>query len=42
MLRSTVKMLLEMGKPAEDIAQSLGKDIEDIKRLLNDIGFVSL
>jgi hypothetical protein len=33
MLRTTVKMLLEMGKSVEEIAESLGKDLNTIKRL---------
>ena len=34
MLRTTVKMLFESGKQIEDVAKSLGKDIDTIKRLL--------
>ena len=34
MLRTTVKMLIESGKRIEDVAKSLGKDIDTIKRLL--------
>ena len=33
MLRTTVKMLLEMDKSVEEIAESLGKDLNTIKRL---------
>ena len=34
MLRTTVKLLLESGKTAEEVAQSLGKDLDAIKRLM--------
>ena len=34
MLRTTVKMLIESGKHIEDVAKSLGKDIDTIKRML--------
>ena len=34
MLRTTVKLLLESGKTAEEVAQSLGKDSDAIKRLM--------
>ena len=33
MLRTTVKMLLDAGKSISEIAQSLGKDPETVKRL---------
>ena len=33
MLRTTVKMLLDAGKSISEIAQSLGKDSETVKRL---------
>ena len=33
MLRTTVKMLTDMGKPVEEIAESLGKDLDVIRRL---------
>ena len=34
MLRATVRMLLDAGKQIDEIARSLGKDVEVIKRLM--------